>query len=186
MRAHDLVRIGGSLVLATTLACLTPMAAVAATRTVEAGAGGARVFSPRTVRIARGDRIRWEQVAGSHDVTSRLSGYFKANGRLAANGQYTRTFIAAGSFGYFCDFHAGHDRERDGAHQREPLGGPVHHPGRQCDVDRHAMAQSHPGEATGCIHVADHRHDHPDIRDLRPWPTRDLPIPLGRPACRHQ
>lgn len=107
MRTQDLVRIAGSLVLATTLACLTPMVAVAATRSVEAGAGGARVFSPRTQRIARGDRIRWEQVSGSHDVTSRLSGYFKANGQLAANGQYTRTFRAAGSFGYSCAFHSG-------------------------------------------------------------------------------
>ncbi len=107
MRTQDLVRIAGSLVLATTLACLTPMVAVAATRSVEAGAGGARVFSPRTQRIARGDRIRWEQVSGSHDVTSRLSGYFKANGQLAANGQYTRTFRAAGSFGYFCAVHSG-------------------------------------------------------------------------------
>ena len=83
------------------------MSAVQASVSVEAGAGGARVFSPRTSRIARGDRIRWEQVSGSHDVTSRLSGYFKSNGRLAASGQYTKTFKAAGSFGYFCAFHAG-------------------------------------------------------------------------------
>ena len=107
MRPQHLVRMAGSLVLATTLATLTPVAAAAATRTVEAGTGGARVFTPRTVRITRGDRVRWEQVAGSHDVTSRLSGYFQANGQLAANGQYTRTFRSAGTFGYFCSFHAG-------------------------------------------------------------------------------
>ena len=82
MRTQDIVRTAASFMLATTLAGLTPLAAVAATRTVEAGAGGARVFSPRTSRIARADRIRWEQVSGSHDVTSRLSGYFKSNRNL--------------------------------------------------------------------------------------------------------
>ena len=107
MRAQEVVRSVASLVLAAALAGSTPISAVAATRTVEAGTGGARVFSPKTLRVARGDRVHWESVSGSHDVTSRLSGYVRANGRLAATGEYTRTFRAAGSFGYFCQFHDG-------------------------------------------------------------------------------
>ncbi|MET0772937.1 MAG: hypothetical protein ABWZ82_07625 [Candidatus Limnocylindrales bacterium] len=107
MRSQDVVRCASSLVLAATIAALSPMSAAAATRTVEAGTGGARVFSPRTVAIARGDRIRWESVSGSHDVTSRLPGYFRANGVLADTDQYVRTFRAAGRFGYFCAFHPG-------------------------------------------------------------------------------
>ena len=108
MRSQDVVsRTASRLVLVATLAALTPMSAAAATRTVEAGTGGARVFSPRTVVIARGDRIRWDSVSGSHDVTSRLAGYFQANGVLADTDRYTRTFGAAGRFGYFCAFHPG-------------------------------------------------------------------------------
>ena len=107
MRAQEVRRTATSLLLATTLVAVAPMPAAAATRTVEAGTGGARVFSPRTLGIPRGDRIRWDSVSGSHDVTSRLAGYFQANGQLASTGEYARTFRAAGRFGYFCAFHSG-------------------------------------------------------------------------------
>src|SRR6185436_14363655 len=100
-----IVRSVVGLLLAAVLASVTPMGAVAATHTVEAGSGGGNVFSPRTTRIARGDRIRWDGVSGSHDVTSRLPGYFQANGQLAATGAYARTGKAAGRFGYYCTFH---------------------------------------------------------------------------------
>jgi plastocyanin len=106
MRMSAVVRSATVCLLAAALAA-APIPATAATRTVEAGTGGDRVFSPRSITIARGDRVRWDSVSGSHDVTSRLAGYFRANGQLAADGQYARTFRAAGSFGYFCMFHSG-------------------------------------------------------------------------------
>src|SRR5262245_59618014 len=105
MAIQSVVRCVASLSLAAVLTGLTPIWAAAATHTVEAGTGGGNVFAPRTLAISRGDAIRWDAVSGSHDVTSRLTGYFQANGQLATNGEYTRTFKAAGSFGYFCKFH---------------------------------------------------------------------------------
>jgi plastocyanin len=105
MRRQDVIRFAGSLVLAGTLAGLTPLATAATTRTVEAGSGGFR-FDPSTRTIARGDRIVWDNVSGfEHDVTSRLAGYFRSNGQLGPGQDYARTFPAAGTFGYFCKFH---------------------------------------------------------------------------------
>jgi plastocyanin len=106
MRTSAVVRSAIAYLLVTTLMA-TPVPTAAATRTIQAGSGGDRVFSPRSITIARGDRIRWDSVSGSHDVTSRLAGYFQANGKLASDGQYARTFRAAGNFGYFCMFHSG-------------------------------------------------------------------------------
>jgi plastocyanin len=107
MRRQDVVRSTSSLVLAGTLTLLSPMAAGAATQTVEAGSGGF-VFDPKTRTVARGDRVVWVNVSGfDHDVTSSLPGYVRAAGRLGVGEQFGRTFSSAGRFGYFCDLHAG-------------------------------------------------------------------------------
>ena len=60
MRRQSAARYVAGLSLAAVLAGLTPMAAAAATHTVEAGFGGGNVFAPRTLSIPRGDRIRWD------------------------------------------------------------------------------------------------------------------------------
>ena len=178
--AQDVRRTATSLLLATTLVAVAPMPAAAATRTVEAGTGGARVFAPRTLGIARGDRIRWDSVSGSHDVTSRLAGYFQANGQLASTGEYTRTFRAAGRFGYFCAFHSGMTGTIVVSLRVSLSGGLFTDPGRQRILDRHAMAQPDPGAEAGLVRLADHRHDDPGVRDIRPGCARDVPVPLGR------
>lgn len=72
------------------------------TKTVRAS--GTR-WSPTTVRISRGDTIKWRGVSGSHTVSA-YGGNWTFNKQLSTGDVEDRTFRRAGTFRFRCMFHS--------------------------------------------------------------------------------
>lgn len=63
-----------------------------------------KTFTPGTVTIATGGTVSWSNDDDqSHTVNASAGGF--ASGTLSPGGKYSRTFTAAGTFGYFCAIH---------------------------------------------------------------------------------
>lgn len=62
-------------------------------------------WSPTTVRISRGDTIKWKAVSGTHTVTAYGSNW-TFNHDLATGQVEDRTFRQAGTFRFRCMFHS--------------------------------------------------------------------------------
>jgi plastocyanin len=61
-------------------------------------------FNPGTITVAANTTIKWTNKDGvAHTVTS-TTGLFDS-GTISANGTYTFTFAAAGTFPYYCTVH---------------------------------------------------------------------------------
>jgi plastocyanin len=59
-------------------------------------------FKPATVRVQKGDRVTWRNVAGRHTVTFRNGSFH----RVISGGQrVSKTFRRRGTFRYLCRFH---------------------------------------------------------------------------------
>jgi plastocyanin len=100
-----------ALVLAACLAVTVPAATAASaegrvparvTKTVRANASQ---WSPTTVRIARGDVIKWRAVSGSHTVSA-YGGNWAFNRQLPSGAVEDRPFRRAGTFRFRCQFHS--------------------------------------------------------------------------------
>ncbi len=67
-------------------------------------------FKPSTVRIRRGDSVRWVWRDGStpHNVRSRGARRFKGSG-TRTQGRHTVRFRRAGTYRYVCTIHIGMD-----------------------------------------------------------------------------
>src|SRR5688572_7141874 len=60
-------------------------------------------FSPASVTINAGDTVTWVQRGSNHDTVSNTGLW--SSGILGSGQSFSRTFNAAGSFGYFCTPH---------------------------------------------------------------------------------
>ena len=80
---------------------------------VSVGPGGANIFQPATLTIDANDTVRWTWASTPHTSTSGMCSGFTCtpdgkwdSGSLALGQQFTYTFTQAGSYPYFCVFHA--------------------------------------------------------------------------------
>jgi plastocyanin len=93
-----------ALILAATMA----LAIGLMTGSASGGGGGKTVrvtnfdFKPATVRIQRGARVTWRNVAGRHTVTFRNGSFDRV---LSSDERVSRTFRRRGTFRYLCRFH---------------------------------------------------------------------------------
>lgn len=88
-------------------------AAVATTMAVGGGPAGARGgatvgaenfdFSPKTVRVSPGDKVKWKATEGEHTVT--FKGGFDAVISAGGDAKASRKFKKSGTFKYVCRFH---------------------------------------------------------------------------------
>lgn len=62
-------------------------------------------WSPTTVRISAGDRIRWKAVSNSHTVTA-YGGGWHFDESLASGDVLNHRFAHAGTFKFRCQFHS--------------------------------------------------------------------------------
>lgn len=97
---------------------LVPLAAVAALVTIPAGPASAAQtasvslknikFTPKTVKVSKGDRVRWTWKDGStpHDVASRGSRRFKSSA-IKSSGTHVVRFNKSGTYSYVCTIHPG-------------------------------------------------------------------------------
>jgi plastocyanin len=96
--------------LAITAALLLSLAtaAPAGAATVEVQARD-YAFEPTTVRLAApGDAARWRNTgAAPHTSTGNAPLAYWSSPTIAPGGTYRRVFVAAGSYGYTCQFHSG-------------------------------------------------------------------------------
>lgn len=88
--------------LAAVAALLSPAVAHGATRSVSVANN---VFSPRSVTVDKGDKVKWVWRSGgrTHNVTSSS---FRDSGNRGS-GSFTVRFDRAGRFGYVCTLHSG-------------------------------------------------------------------------------
>jgi plastocyanin len=64
-------------------------------------------FSPRDISIARGDTVRWTNNDSiTHNTTGNAMLNLWSSGNLAHGGQFSRSFTAAGTYGYHCTIHS--------------------------------------------------------------------------------
>lgn len=94
-----------------TLAPPFPQSAAAATLTVQLEpVSGDRLFVPQNLgNINAGDTIVWQNVNGTHDVTSAnipVSATAWASPILTGSATFSRSFTVAGNYRYFCSLHA--------------------------------------------------------------------------------
>jgi plastocyanin len=106
-------RLAAGLGAAALLAALFPLTPVvlAATITIQLEpVSGNRLFVPQNAgSINQGDTITWQNVNGTHDVTSAsipAGATAFASPVLSGAATFTRTFSVAGSYRYFCSIHA--------------------------------------------------------------------------------
>ena len=92
-------RMGVAAVLAAgvTIAAMTPAAAV----TIR---GSGSQWSPARVSIARGDRVRWRAVSGTHTVRA-YGGNWTFSERINAGESVSHRFRRTGTFRFFCSIH---------------------------------------------------------------------------------
>jgi plastocyanin len=88
--------------VATTAAASDRHAPTRATKTVKAIVTH---WSPTTVRISKGDTIKWKAVSGTHTVTA-YGNNWTFNHNLATGQVEDRTFRHAGTFRFRCSFHS--------------------------------------------------------------------------------
>jgi len=63
-------------------------------------------FTPSTVTVNIGDTVVWNNTSPStHTVTSTTPAGELNSGNIAAGGQYTHTFLIAGTYNYHCSIH---------------------------------------------------------------------------------
>ena len=86
------------------LALFSSLAAQAATVTVMVGPGGSMSFSPGQVSITVGDTVQWVWEGEFHSVTGSDKDF--DSGIQSAPFTFSRTFVTAGSFSYFCKVHS--------------------------------------------------------------------------------
>jgi plastocyanin len=80
----------------------------AATVTVQVGAGGLLKFTPQNVTIQAGDTIQWTWASSGHSSTSGTPGHPDGmwdSGVQNSGFVFSRTFVAAGTFNYYCSVH---------------------------------------------------------------------------------
>lgn len=97
--AASLLLIGGSGAAA---ASRTGDAPTRDTKTVK---GIVSHWSPTTVRISRGDRIRWKAVSNNHTVTA-YGGGWQFDEPLASGDALKHRFAQAGTFRFRCTIHS--------------------------------------------------------------------------------
>jgi plastocyanin len=94
------------LAVAVTLLAFDASGAAAVTKTVSIPGW---TFAPKSLTVGRGTTVRWRNNdSQSHDVKSKLSGYFQSpggTGGIDAGDQWSRTFTSAGKFDYVCRKH---------------------------------------------------------------------------------
>ena len=105
-------RVRPVLVLAALLIAASVVATDAVARDREGPARATKVvravvshWSPTTVRISRGDTIRWRAVSGSHTVTAYGRGW-RFNKSLSTGDVAARAFRRAGTFRFRCTIHS--------------------------------------------------------------------------------
>jgi plastocyanin len=59
-------------------------------------------FKPATVRIQKGGRVTWKNIAGRHTVTFKNGSFHRV---LSGDERVTKTFRRRGTFRYVCRFH---------------------------------------------------------------------------------
>ena len=65
-------------------------------------------FNPPTVEVAVGDTVTWTNSdSAAHTATQRPSGSGFQSGTLDPGASYSFTFDTAGTYDYYCEFHAG-------------------------------------------------------------------------------
>lgn len=91
---------------ALTLLCFAAAATLRAeTHTVDVLASA--VFNPSTITIQKGDTVTWRnQGSGLHNVRADDNS-FRNGDPSSSSWTFSHTFNAAGTFGYFCEFHGG-------------------------------------------------------------------------------
>lgn len=107
-------RLAATLAVATLLAGLLPTVAgvaLAATLTVQLEpTAGDRLFAPQNLgNINAGDSITWQNVNGTHDVSSAnipAGATAWASPILSGSATFNRTFTVAGNYRYYCSLHA--------------------------------------------------------------------------------
>jgi plastocyanin len=94
----------GVLILAATM-----MVAVGLMAGSASGGGGGKTvrvtnfdFKPATVRVQKGGRVTWRNVAGRHTVTFRNGSFHRV---ISGNERVSKTFRRRGTFRYLCRFH---------------------------------------------------------------------------------
>lgn len=85
----------------TTVTAAPPTTGGAAAATVEVASFS---FTPADVAITVGDSVAFTWASGTHTVTAR-DGSFDS-GPLSSGATFTAAFATAGTFEYFCNFHA--------------------------------------------------------------------------------
>lgn len=85
------------LVAGLTIAAAAPAAAV----TIR---GSGTRWTPATVNINRGDRVRWRAVSGHHTVTA-YGGNWSYNQQLHMGSSVSRRFSMSGTFRFYCRRH---------------------------------------------------------------------------------
>ena len=61
-------------------------------------------YSPRTITVSRGTRVRWTNAGATPHTVSSNAGTW-GSGTLASGDVFRRVFRRAGSFSYHCTFH---------------------------------------------------------------------------------
>jgi plastocyanin len=59
-------------------------------------------FKPKTVTIAKGDKVTWKNVEGRHSVTLKNGTFDKV---ISGDETVSRKFKHSGTFRYYCRFH---------------------------------------------------------------------------------
>jgi plastocyanin len=87
--------------------------ALAASSTVQVGAGFANAFAPQNLTVTQGDTVNWVWVSGFHNVTSGScpGGNYVADGKFISGAATTPAntfgfaFNTPGTYSYFCSIH---------------------------------------------------------------------------------
>src|SRR5574338_978530 len=98
------------LMAAATCFVVYPNAVSATTFEVTIGPGGNLVFSPSSVTIHTGDKVKWTWASSGHSTTSGSPGMpnnIWDSGIHNQGATFTRTFTTAGTFPYYCVPHGG-------------------------------------------------------------------------------
>jgi plastocyanin len=67
--------------------------------------GMARSWSPTTIRISRGDRVKWRSLVGSHTVTA-YGANWQFNHSLNVGSPVVSRFSQRGTYRFRCTFHS--------------------------------------------------------------------------------
>jgi plastocyanin len=79
--------------------------AITSAAVVTVGPGGGNSFSPATVTIHATESVTWNWVTGLHSVVSDSAPKAFPDSPTQSAGQYTVTFMTAGTYPYHCGVH---------------------------------------------------------------------------------